>query len=307
MGVRYYLATSAQATTAARGHPDLTELATSGPWVVFQVADSELVEPLENEPAVLDGVDDAQHDWICRTKDDNGKCAGPAVAWYTGPRTRRDVHAGVVRARRRGSASTPTTRSPRRARSPDVEVSDIEVGTDRSPSTSTRSGAPVLVKASYFPNWRVEGADGPYRVAPNLMVVVPTRARRAHLRARAGRVDRRTPSPRSGIGAGRRPGRRARRVPAAGRDAGRTPPSRADDGVGAPASRRLRPDAAPSGTAMPRDRAAAAPGPRGAGADAGRRRAARRSCARALGWILVAGRPRRDRGRLGAVLRAPPA
>jgi hypothetical protein len=35
-------------------------------------------------------------------------------------------------------------------------------------------GAPVLVKASYFPNWRVEGADGPYRVAPNLMVVVPT-------------------------------------------------------------------------------------------------------------------------------------
>jgi hypothetical protein len=33
---------------------------------------------------------------------------------------------------------------------------------------------PVLVKASYFPNWRVEGAEGPYRVAPNFMVVVPT-------------------------------------------------------------------------------------------------------------------------------------
>jgi hypothetical protein len=33
---------------------------------------------------------------------------------------------------------------------------------------------PVLVKVSYFPNWHVEGADGPYRVTPNLMVVVPT-------------------------------------------------------------------------------------------------------------------------------------
>ena len=33
---------------------------------------------------------------------------------------------------------------------------------------------PVLVKASYFPNWRGRGAEGPYRVAPNLMVVVPT-------------------------------------------------------------------------------------------------------------------------------------
>ena len=32
----------------------------------------------------------------------------------------------------------------------------------------------MLVKASYFPNWNVEGAEGPYRVAPNFMVVVPT-------------------------------------------------------------------------------------------------------------------------------------
>ena len=33
---------------------------------------------------------------------------------------------------------------------------------------------PVLVKVSYFPNWQVSGADGPYRVAPNEMVVIPT-------------------------------------------------------------------------------------------------------------------------------------
>jgi hypothetical protein len=32
----------------------------------------------------------------------------------------------------------------------------------------------VLVKASYFPNWQVSGAEGPWRVSPNLMVVVPT-------------------------------------------------------------------------------------------------------------------------------------
>ena len=27
---------------------------------------------------------------------------------------------------------------------------------------------------SYFPNWSVEGAQGPYRVSPNHMVVIPT-------------------------------------------------------------------------------------------------------------------------------------
>ena len=36
------------------------------------------------------------------------------------------------------------------------------------------SGVPILVKTSYFPNWTVHGATGPYRSTPNFMVVVPT-------------------------------------------------------------------------------------------------------------------------------------
>jgi uncharacterized membrane protein len=32
----------------------------------------------------------------------------------------------------------------------------------------------MLVKISYYPRWHVTGADGPYRVSPNLMVVIPT-------------------------------------------------------------------------------------------------------------------------------------
>ena len=31
-----------------------------------------------------------------------------------------------------------------------------------------------MVKESYFPNWEVDGADGPWRATPNFMVVVPT-------------------------------------------------------------------------------------------------------------------------------------
>jgi hypothetical protein len=38
----------------------------------------------------------------------------------------------------------------------------------------SKVGTPVLVKISYFPNWHASGADGPWRVTPNLMVVVPT-------------------------------------------------------------------------------------------------------------------------------------
>jgi hypothetical protein len=32
----------------------------------------------------------------------------------------------------------------------------------------------MLVKISYYPRWHVTGGTGPYRVSPNLMVVVPT-------------------------------------------------------------------------------------------------------------------------------------
>jgi uncharacterized membrane protein len=38
----------------------------------------------------------------------------------------------------------------------------------------SKIGVPVLVKISYFPRWHATGATGPYRVSPNLMVVVPT-------------------------------------------------------------------------------------------------------------------------------------
>jgi hypothetical protein len=182
MGVRYYLATSVQATTAARAHPDLTEVATSGPWAVFLVADSALVEPLANEPAVLDDVRDAQHDWICRTKDDAGRCAGPATTWYMDP-SRWDVFLASTGPDSWQRVDTDDPEPEARA-AERIEVSDIRAGTDTISFDVDEPGSPVLVKASYFPNWRVSGAEGPYRVAPNLMVVVPTDR---HVELRYGR------------------------------------------------------------------------------------------------------------------------
>lgn len=57
---------------------------------------------------------------------------------------------------------------------PPVQVTNVETDTDRISFDVDQIGVPVLVRASYFPNWKVSGGDGPYRVTPNLMVVVPT-------------------------------------------------------------------------------------------------------------------------------------
>ena len=39
--------------------------------------------------------------------------------------------------------------------------------------TTSRVGHPLLVKISYHPRWKAEGADGPYLVSPALMMIVP--------------------------------------------------------------------------------------------------------------------------------------
>ena len=56
----------------------------------------------------------------------------------------------------------------------DEVVSDIVIEDHRISFTTTAVGVPHLVKTSYFPNWEATGADGPYRAAPSLMIVVPT-------------------------------------------------------------------------------------------------------------------------------------
>jgi hypothetical protein len=55
-----------------------------------------------------------------------------------------------------------------------VVVSNVNIGEESVRFSVDKVGVPVLVRVSYFPNWKVEGAKGPYRVAPNMMVVIPT-------------------------------------------------------------------------------------------------------------------------------------
>jgi hypothetical protein len=171
LGVKYYMATSDNAISLARSNEDLTEIAASGPWVVFEVADSELVTPLDNEPAVVEGITDSQVDWVEEPHDESGRFGGPATRWFTDP-TQWDLPlaaGGPDDWQRVGVGEEPDARP-----LDPVEVSDIVTGDQSIAFDVDEVGIPVLVKASYFPNWTASGADGPYRVAPNLMVVVPT-------------------------------------------------------------------------------------------------------------------------------------
>ena len=160
LGVKYYMAISTPMIDLGRTNPNLTEVASSGPWVVFQVADSELVTPLTAEPAVVEGASAGGTTWLDDT-----------VSWYMDPQ-RWDVPlaaSGPPEWQRIQPGDIPATRPVGT-----TAVSNVSTGTDTISFDVTQVGVPVLVKASYFPNWKVSGADGPYRVSPNLMVVIPT-------------------------------------------------------------------------------------------------------------------------------------
>ena len=160
MGVKYYMAFSQQAIEAADRHPDLTEVAESPPWKVYEVAGSELVEPLANEPAVLNGMSNVNPAW---QKD--------AVAWYTDPAA-LDVF--LAPDGPDGWQRIDRGEDPERRPLPTTKVTNIHEGDLSISFDVNRVGEPVLVKTSYFPNWKVSGADRIYRVTPNLMVVIPT-------------------------------------------------------------------------------------------------------------------------------------
>ncbi len=160
LGVRYYLAFSPEAVQQADAEPELTKVAEVEGWQVYEVAGSQVVEPLDNEPVVLQGVPKGGEGWL-----------DVAVEWYMDPEA-QDVMLAAA-----GPASwdrVPAGAEPEPTPVPASVVSGIRTDEDSIAFDVERPGSPVLVKTSYFPNWQASGAEGPWRVAPNLMVVVPT-------------------------------------------------------------------------------------------------------------------------------------
>ena len=174
LGVRYLLASSTTVQDAAAADPSATLVGSTGPWStnyngealdttwkVYRIADSQLVVPLTHQPVVWKGVGADQSSWLT-----------PAVDWYDHP-SRWDVVPaadGPATWTRVpiGAASVPSVPEP------PVTVSDVRQTEGGVSFHVDRVGVPVEVRISYFPNWQASGAEGPYRVAPNLMVVVPT-------------------------------------------------------------------------------------------------------------------------------------
>ncbi|MBT8246259.1 MAG: hypothetical protein KJN73_00455 [Acidimicrobiia bacterium] len=176
--VRYYVTFTERATSAARLHPAYTEIAQASPWTIFQLPDSSLVDVAEYVPAVYEPSDEVgvleRAGLIFREDEELEDFFRGAVDWHSqvetldhwmvesGPADWPRVSEGLGGLEETAAITTAGS------------VSNVVLEDDRISFETTAIGVPHLVKVSFFPNWKVTGADGPYRSAPAFMVVIPT-------------------------------------------------------------------------------------------------------------------------------------
>ncbi|NCV46720.1 MAG: hypothetical protein EBW53_01185 [Actinobacteria bacterium] len=193
LGVRYYMGFTPEAVREASAQPALREIARSGPWVIYQVEASDLVVPLTKQPVVIAGA--AEQDVaVGHAGDAKERWLEVGTSWFQNPNdwvalpaadgpdewqritTRIDLDRRIGEpgeSGRRVDIVVPNETITQTNLAP-VVVSDVVQGRSSVSFSVDTVGVPVLVRTSYFPNWNVSGATGPYRVAPNMMVVVPT-------------------------------------------------------------------------------------------------------------------------------------
>jgi hypothetical protein len=184
LGIRYYMAFTPEAVSKAATEPDLREVAVTGPWHIYEIEDTALVEPLSVRPVVVNE----------RPGDQRERWLEVGMSWFqhgdewsalpvaNGPSDWQEIDVVVDTSRQVGrpgesgrqvdivKPGSAITAAPL----PVVNVTNV-VQDDESISFDVdRTGVPVLVKVSYFPNWKVKGAPSVHRAAPNMMVVVPT-------------------------------------------------------------------------------------------------------------------------------------
>jgi hypothetical protein len=177
-GVRYYMAFSRETVKQADSNPDLRLIDQSASfdvthqvdgksvtepfrWRIYEVTGSDIAEGLTQLPSVLRNAPKGGKAW-----------QNLAVQHYLdGANFDQPIAAA-------GPSNWPRTNSVQAPAQVPVanpaSVSNIKTSDDGISFDVDHVGAPVVVKASYFPNWHASGANGPWRLAPNLMVVVPT-------------------------------------------------------------------------------------------------------------------------------------
>ncbi len=167
MNIPYFLTNSTEVTDATLADPRAELLAEFGDYHIFRIAGTTgYVEIAKNEPVRVDVEVDRWRDM--------------AVDWYL---SEMALDTPIVLDKGEEALQQFAAITPSEAPDPPMVSNSVEgmvtsetLENESLSFDTTAIGEPHWIKISYFPNWKVEGAEGPFLVSPSFMMVIPTQS-----------------------------------------------------------------------------------------------------------------------------------
>jgi len=152
LGAKYFIAYTEKTKVKADRTKELIKKKEAGHFTIYEFIETKMVEPVKN--------------FEIRTKGKNWK--EESLDWYKNS----DLTTPIVFLQNENEKEALEKRDDSLET---AQAKNIKEGDDYLEFETDKIGVPYIVKISYFPNWRVEGAKGPYMVSPSYMMVIPTK------------------------------------------------------------------------------------------------------------------------------------
>ncbi len=167
MNIAYFLTVTPEVTSAVLADSRAELLATFGDYNIFRISGaSGYVEVMKNQPV---RVSLPVSEW-----------RDMAVDWYLSPDA---LTTPIVLDKGEKALQGFPSISPDQSATPPVvpintegRVTNEDFENESLSFDTTAIGQPHWIKISYFPNWHVKGAEGPFLVSPSFMMVIPTQS-----------------------------------------------------------------------------------------------------------------------------------
>ncbi len=167
MNIPYLITHSSEVTSDVMADSRAELLAVFGDYNIFRISGcTGYVEVMENEPVRLEVEQGEWRDLAVQWYRDEAALSTPLV-WDNGEEA-LEQYESVTPDQVADPPVTPVET--------DGRVTNEQLENESLSFDTTAIGEPHWVKISYFPNWHVEGAEGPYLVSPSMMMVIPTQS-----------------------------------------------------------------------------------------------------------------------------------
>ncbi len=161
LGVDYFISYTESITKKAHESSKLIHLFSSGPFTVFGI-ESEKVELVNQEIIEFEKVPYFERTLSALFRDTAySNFFAESYENFQNLSSQRIIEI---------SSSSPQLQ---KSMSGEVGISDLTITSERIAFSTDRPNELHLIKVSYFPNWEIVNGEGPYRISPSFMAVVP--------------------------------------------------------------------------------------------------------------------------------------